>query len=127
MPSSVWLCAQIKLHLTSSEQADAFLDSHAGTSITPPFHPERRHMLPLNQTEEFEIEGKGWEMASTDIVIAGLGWVSVTGAGSCKVRVSVPEGTRVDTRDALMPFDTWQHMSVYTGTSIRKTAPPKKH
>lgn len=117
---------QIKLHMTSSEQADTFLDDHVGTRITPPFKPERRQQLQLNETTEFEVEGQGWQTASKDIVIAGLGWVSVTGSGSCKIRVSAPEGTHVDIRDALMPFDTWAHMAVYTGTSIQKTAPAKK-
>jgi hypothetical protein len=27
----------------------------------------------------FEIEGDEWKKASTDVVIAGLGWISITG------------------------------------------------
>ena len=51
----------------------------------------------------------------------GLGWVAVTGAGSVKVKVSVPRGIGVAVRPPLMPFDIWEVASRYTGAkAVRK-------
>jgi hypothetical protein len=38
-------------------------------------------------------------------VIAGLGWVSVTGPGTFTVRVTTPQDTLVDLRPALLPYE----------------------
>lgn len=49
----------------------------------------------------FQLQGAGWNEASHDIVIAGLGWISVTGAGPITLRVSVA-GERFDIDDATL-------------------------
>lgn len=52
-----------------------------------------------------QITGEGWKKSSYDIVIAGLGWVSVTGPGTATVRITVPEGTSVGLRPSLLPYE----------------------
>lgn len=62
-------------------------------------------------------------MASTDIVIAGLGWVSVTGVGDCVVKVTVPGCTSVSTRPAMLPFESRRTGVKFTGSRlIRKNS-----
>lgn len=39
-----------------------------------------------------QITGDSWKKSSYDIVIAGLGWISVTGPGTALVRVTTPVG-----------------------------------
>lgn len=55
-----------------------------------------------------------------DIVIAGLGWVSITGVGRYKIKISVPVGTSVTIRPALMPFEASHSMAVFTGGKITR-------
>ena len=65
--------------------------------------------------------GDGWRKSSKDIVIAGLGWVSITGVGEVKVRVTVPDGTAVGVRDALLPYEvTGGTAARFTGGRIQK-------
>lgn len=76
---------QVKLHQTSTERADEFLQKHIGTLVYPPSTPERLAELGPFESHEFEIQGEGWKTSCVDIVISGLGWISVTGALNCKV------------------------------------------
>jgi hypothetical protein len=66
------------------------------------------------------VQGDGWEVASTDIVIAGLGWVSVTGVGSCVVKVTVPGCTSVSVRPALLPYESRKTGVKFTGGRLVK-------
>jgi hypothetical protein len=38
-------------------------------------------------SSEFTIVGDGWKRAGPDVVLSGLGWVSITGAGECLIKV----------------------------------------
>lgn len=55
-------------------------------------------------------------------MIAGLGWISITGVGEVKVRVTVPEGTAVGVRDALLPYESTHTAARFTGGRIQKLA-----
>jgi ribosome biogenesis GTPase A len=57
--------------------------------------------------QEFHIHGAGWNEPAVDLVLPGLGWVAVTGADDCIVRVTVPHPIRVELRrDPLLPDDS---------------------
>eukprot|EP00980_Cylindrotheca_fusiformis_P007517 scaffold1561_cov129-Cylindrotheca_fusiformis.AAC.9 len=109
---------EIKLHPTSSDRADEFIKKHAGTLLTPPFEPGSERMEQIGEFEShvFDIDGSGWKEAAADIALTGLGWVAVTGAGTAKVKVTVPKGVGVSVRPPLMPFDVWEVASKYTGS-----------
>ncbi|CAJ1909641.1 unnamed protein product [Cylindrotheca closterium] len=108
---------EIKLHPTSSDRSEEFIKKHAGTMLTPPFEPGEERMEQLGEFEShiFDIEGSGWKEAAADITLTGLGWVAVTGAGTAKIKLSVPKGIGVSVRPPLMPFDVWEVASKYTG------------
>lgn len=66
------------------------------------------------------MDGDGWEQSSSDIVIPGLGWVSVTGVGTVKVRVTAPVGTEVTLRPALLPFEAKHTTAKFVGGRLEK-------
>ena len=107
----------IKLHPTSSDKADEFIQKHAGEMLTPPLDPGPERMEQIGEFEyhDVEIEGTGWKEAGADISLRGIGWVAVTGAGAAKVRIGVPKGIGFSVRPPLMPFDVWEATAKYTG------------
>ena len=113
---------EIKLHWTDTENVSAFLDKHVGTLVSPPASPQRGKDLGPYASYDFAIDGSGWKQSSSDIVLAGLGWVSVTGAGPCTIRVTVPNGTLVTQRQPLLPFESHTSSAKFSGGRIVKTS-----
>lgn len=116
---------EIKLHPTDSEKADDFTTKHVGTLLKPPLEPGVERMSEIGEFEyhEIDIEGSGWKEAAADITLRGLGWVSVTGPGTAKVRIGVPKGIGVSVRPPLMPYDVWEATAKYTGgRAVRKSS-----
>jgi hypothetical protein len=67
-----------------------------------------------------QVFGEGWKKSSVDVVIAGLGWVAITGAGSCHLKVSVPGNTTVSRRPSLLPFESRSTGVKFTGGRLVK-------
>ena len=120
----------VKLHPTDTSRADEVLREHAGTMITPPLGddgPARLEELGEMEEHVVEVEGTGWKEAAADITLRGLGWVAVTGAGSAKIKISVPKGVGVSVRPPLMPFDIWEAAARYTGgRAVRRGGKTKR-
>lgn len=121
----------MKLHQTSTERADEFLQKHIGELIYPPNSIERFQELGPWEPREFEIQGEGWKTSCVDIVISGLGWISVTGAQNCKVRVlaltarpctRIHTYTRVDMQTRHTHTYTHTHANTHTHTGARHGA-----
>ena len=110
----------IKLHPTDATRASEFAEKHIGNLIFPPSTVERLAELGPFESKEFEIEGDSWKKSLNDIVIAGLGWVAITGTGVCRVKVTVPVGTSVGLRSSLMPFEASHSTVKFTGGRIEK-------
>ena len=68
----------------------------------------------------FAVSGESWRKSNTDIVIAGLGWISITGTGDCKLKVRAPAGIYVGERDALLPFEAPTSTAKFTGGRIHQ-------
>ena len=111
---------EVKLHPTDASNAQEFLKKHAGTLVSPPSSYERLTEIGPFIEHTVTVEGEGWRKSPQDIVIAGLGWVSVTGVGSATIKVTVPEGTVVATRPALLPFEASHSTVSFTGGRILK-------
>lgn len=47
--------------------------------------------------------GDKWQGSSTDVHVAGLGWIGVGLSGGAQLRVWAPRGVAITTRDALVP------------------------
>eukprot|EP01035_Chromulina_nebulosa_P019313 gene19313-25175_t len=111
---------EIKLHPTDSTKAESFLEKHIGELIYPPDSLERLKELGPPTYHEFSIEGESWKKSTTDIVISGLGWITVTGPGIAKVKVGVPKQTSVSTRPALLPYEATYTTAKFTGGRLLK-------
>jgi hypothetical protein len=116
----------IKLHVTDSIKADAFIASHVGGMLTPPLDLATQERLGEFESHAIEVEGFGWKEAAADITLRGLGWFAVTGPGVAKLRISVPKGTGISVRPPLMPFDALESAARYTGgRATRKSTKSK--
>jgi hypothetical protein len=113
----------IKLHPTDASRADDVLRRHVGEMLTPPFGADRLDQLERGMEEHIiEVKGTGWKEAAADISLTGLGWVTITGAGTARVKVSVPKGVAVGLRPPLMPYDVWETTAKFTGSrAVRKS------
>ena len=79
------------LHRTKTVKADEFYQNHLGEILNPPYDVSE---FPELKQQEFTSHRK------SDIVIYGLGWVTIP--ADCKVKVYVPEGVSVSIRDAII-------------------------
>lgn len=90
---TVYASNDLLIHRTKLEKADAFYDQHAGQLLQPPRANEVADFPKLARFE-FSIKEK------TDIVFAGLGWITVT--KPCRVAGYAPAGVDVVIRKALI-------------------------
>ncbi|CAM9856179.1 unnamed protein product, partial [Phaeothamnion confervicola] len=116
----------IKLHVTDAARADDFLQTHIGKLVFPPYTPERLAELGPMEAADFAVAGAGWRRAAVDIVLGGLGWVSLTGAGDARIRVTAPRGVMVAAREPLMPFEARETTAKFTGSQVVKKGNKKQ-
>ncbi|WP_018923683.1 ribosome biogenesis GTPase YqeH [Salsuginibacillus kocurii] len=90
-----YLSNSLYIHRTKSEQADALYEKHKGEMLSPPYKDTIEALPPFVRHEFFIEEEK------TDIVIPGLGWVTVRESGA-HVCVFAPEGVKVSLREAII-------------------------
>jgi len=115
---------KVKLHPTPTNKAEEILQKHIGKLVFPPFSEDRLEALTQETvSHEFTIHGAGWKRAAKDLHISGLGFIGVTGAGTCKVRITAPKNVMVLMRDALMPYDSRDSTAKFTGgRTVKKGA-----
>lgn len=117
---------EIKLHPTNADidHIASFINRHLGSSnnniLNVPSTLERREQLGPYVTHDFNIIGNSWNESSCDIVIAGLGWVAITGPGSAIIRITAPQGIKVSQRAALLPFEAHSSTVKFSGGRILK-------
>lgn len=97
-----YLANAISIHPTPTDKVEQLLEKHIGGMLAPPSSAERLDALSPFVEQRFEIDGRGWDEPAVDLVLPGLGWVSVTGSGSCTVGVSVPASVGVSSREPLI-------------------------
>lgn len=66
------------------------------------------------------------KQSAADVVIAGLGWVSVTGAGPVTLRVWAPRGVLAMAREPLLPYESWETTAKFTGGATVKKGRKKQ-
>jgi 30S ribosome assembly GTPase len=88
---------QLEMHRTKLGNAEALYAKHVGELLKPP-GPNDPSFLRNFVTHKLKIR-KG---PAVDIVIAGLGWISVRGKEEAELRVHVPRGIHVSVRKAII-------------------------
>lgn len=86
----------VDIHRTKLSNADALFEKHLGTLLKPPF--EDNISIFKNQVKKnFKIEDR-----KIDIVISGLGWITVNSDSGCEIDIYVPEEIEVFVRESII-------------------------
>ena len=86
----------VDIHRTKLSNADALFEKHLGTLLKPPF--EDNISIFKNQVKKnFKIDD--WKI---DIVISGLGWITVNSDSGCEIDIYVPEEIEVFVRESII-------------------------
>ena len=95
---TVYAANQLNIHRTKLERADEVYADHLGTEILqPPCEKCPDHLRKL-VPQTFHIKSGHPQ----DIVISGIGWVTVRGQAATHLRVHVPKGVKIELRRALI-------------------------
>ncbi len=86
---------QLMIHRTKLEQADEFYKKHNGSLLQPP-DEKTIELLPELVKQTMKLPNR-----KTDIVFAGLGWITVP-QGGITVSFYIPRGVHISIRDALI-------------------------
>lgn len=90
----VYVSNRLEIHRTKLSNAEALYEKHKGAMLTPPSEKSVEKM-PALVRHEFSIKEK-----KTDIVISGLGWITIQNPGV--VAVHAPRGVDVILRPSLI-------------------------
>ncbi|MDU6765991.1 MAG: GTPase, partial [Gemella haemolysans] len=86
----------VEIHRTKLSNADQLFEKHLGTLLKPPF--EDNISIFNNQVKKsFIIDSR-----KMDIVISGLGWITVNSDSGCKIDIHVPEEIEVFVRESII-------------------------
>ena len=88
------------IHKTKRELVEDVYARQAGKLLYPGYSGEVEW-----EKHTFEVTCHTSKRAAKDIVVHGLGWVSITGFGSAVFDVYVAKGVGVGIREPLMPFE----------------------
>lgn len=92
-PFVCYMAKDLYIHRTKTERADDLYAEHLGDLLSP---PSQKDELPPFVKRSFQVEGE-----KTDIVIAGLGWVTCRG-DAADLDVYAPKGVAVSLRPAII-------------------------
>ncbi|MFD2369762.1 ribosome biogenesis GTPase YqeH [Brevibacillus sp. GCM10020057] len=98
-PFVIYVSNDLYIHRTKLEKADEVMEKHHGTLLVPPTGGDAARALPPFVKHSFKIKPTGM---TTDIVISGLGWVSLQGKHDASVVVHAPKGVSVGIRKGLI-------------------------
>lgn len=86
----------VDIHRTKLSNADVLFEKHLGTLLKPPF--EDNISIFKNQVKKnFKIDDR-----KIDIVISGLGWITVNSDSGCEIDIYVPEEIEVFVRESII-------------------------
>jgi ribosome biogenesis GTPase A len=105
----LFLSPTLQVHARATEGCDEFVLARRGSFLTPPATPERAAEMPLDGRTALRVDvgRRGWEVSAADIVVPGVGWISVNGPADTALQFVVqhPRAAAVSTREPLMPFE----------------------
>ncbi|MBF0714126.1 ribosome biogenesis GTPase YqeH [Gemella sp. GH3] len=93
---TIYASNQIDLHRTKLENADNLFEKHLGELLSPPFKDDLS-IFSNPEKRSFDITAR-----KTDIVISGLGWITVNSDLGCKINIVTPKEIEVFTRESII-------------------------
>lgn len=93
---TIYASNQIELHRTKLENADNLFKKHLGEMLSPPFKDDLS-IFDKPEKKSFNISNK-----KTDIVISGLGWITVNSDLGCSIDIITPKEIEVFTRESII-------------------------
>lgn len=97
------------VHKTKKLSAESVFERQAGKLLRPAYNKDVEW-----ETHIVEIDCAGKEKASKDIVVHGLGWISVTGYGKCTFAVKMCKSVGLNVREPIMPYEAKPELVQYT-------------
>ena len=86
----------VEIHRTKLGNADQLFEKHLGTLLKPPFE-DNISIFNKQVKKSFTIDSR-----KMDIVISGLGWITVNSDSGCKIDIHVPEEIEVFVRESII-------------------------
>lgn len=99
---TIWASTNVSLHMGKIENADEIWKKHAGFRLQPPIGVDRLSEMGKWEEREIKVHGASWEVNSTDIAAAGLGWVSLGLKGEATVKLWTFDGVEVTVREPVV-------------------------
>ncbi|MBF0714723.1 ribosome biogenesis GTPase YqeH [Gemelliphila palaticanis] len=93
---TIYASNQIEIHRTKLENAENLFNKHLGELLSPPFR-ENLSIFEKPEKQSFRISNK-----KVDIVISGLGWITVNSDMGCEIDIVAPKEIEVFTRDSII-------------------------
>ena len=100
---TVWAAPGVVTHYGKTETAERLYAQHAGGLLKPPSSEAGVAALGPLVPRTVRVEGDDLNRSTTDVAIAGLGWVGIGISGSAELRVHTPARIQVTTRESLIP------------------------
>ena len=86
----------VEIHRTKLSNADALFEKHLGQMLKPPFE-DNISIFGKQVRKSFKIDNR-----KMDIVISGLGWITVNSDRGCEIDILVPEEIEVFVRESII-------------------------
>ncbi|KAL3533673.1 hypothetical protein ACH5RR_007194 [Cinchona calisaya] len=99
---TVWVSANVSLHLGKTENADEIKNKHGGVRLQPPIGIDQVSQLGKWVKKEVKVSGTSWDVNSIDIAVAGLGWFSFGLKGEANLTLWTYDGIEITLREPLV-------------------------
>ena len=86
----------VEIRRTKLSNADALFEKHLGQMLKPPFE-DNISIFGKQVRKSFKIDNR-----KTDIVISGLGWITVNSDSGCEIDILVPDEIEVFVRESII-------------------------
>ncbi|XP_021744561.1 GTP-binding protein BRASSINAZOLE INSENSITIVE PALE GREEN 2, chloroplastic-like [Chenopodium quinoa] len=98
---TVWASPNVSLHLGKTENADETWSKHVGIRLQPPVGADRLPEMGTWTERAFKVTGTSWDVNSSDLAVAGLGWLALGLKGEATLKLWTYDTVEVVLREPL--------------------------
>ncbi|KXB59013.1 ribosome biogenesis GTPase YqeH [Gemelliphila asaccharolytica] len=93
---TIYISNMVDIHRSKMKKADIIYKKHLGKLLNPPFE-ENLSIFKKNVATNFNISEQ-----KKDIVISGLGWITINSPKGCEIKILAPKEIKVFERDSII-------------------------